>query len=288
MRASVLPPSIQATRGLGGAFGRWRNQAEGVGDVAADVSIVGDSMRIVPSASMAEEASKTSSADGAGAGQRAQPRDGGDDRISSRCGTVAAAASSGAPAGSRTLEARHAALEHRHAIGERSLDLRRGREAVWPAPAAAGRRLRARSPRLPMMKPTNAPTMPPSSAPPPPPMSSAPASTPTMSPITVAIVASPLFVAARALVAASPVRTQPRPPCCRYFQSPRSASTVACSPSSVTRSAGTGGAATNAMREKTPRNRRIALPSCDRLKKLPHKPRSASGTTGTGVVSTIC
>ena len=49
------------------------------------------------------------------------------------------------------------------------------------------------------------------------------------------------------------------------------------------RSAATGGAATSAMRENTPRSRRIALPSAERLKKLPHSPRSAIGTTGTGV-----
>ena len=50
---------------------------------------------------------------------------------------------------------------------------------------------------------------------------------------------------------------------------------------------GTGGATTSAMRENMPRQRRIALPSCERLKKLPHRPRNAIGTTGTGVASTI-
>ena len=44
---------------------------------------------------------------------------------------------------------------------------------------------------------------------------------------------------------------------------------------------------TTAMRENTPRHRRIALPSYDRLKKLPHRPRSAIGTTGTGVSCSI-
>ena len=56
----------------------------------------------------------------------------------------------------------------------------------------------------------------------------------------------------------------------------------------MTRAGSTGGATTNAIREWMPRRLRIALPFVDRLKKLPHSPESAIGTTGTGVVSMIC
>ena len=41
------------------------------------------------------------------------------------------------------------------------------------------------------------------------------------------------------------------------------------------------------IRENRPRKRRIAWPPPVREKKLPHNPRSASGTTGTGVSATM-